>query len=271
MMMPVYQPENTSVLVIAGLPGTGKSTLIEGLYHFMHRTVSPTLWVDTTLDGGVLRKLKGEQFTAATGSSSLYESLCSLRLNTDFETQAIDWQLAETPYFIDGAHEGLALYPNTFDTSLIKEANALLQDPLIKQAMAFGWPRLIKKNYRYVILNAHNLSVLQFMLPTIPTDLLVLTTPEASDDTFLLELMEKQGHWHSRNILMTQTKPNQGLPNAWNQWLETHPHWQFLGRLPWFERNTALHEEYLDSLYNSLSRMNWEGMHAMRLPPPPSL
>jgi hypothetical protein len=260
----IQTPENTSVLVIAGVPGAGKSTLIEGLFHLMEHVQSPTLWMDTTLDGGILRKLKGECHINATDGASLYDTLYSLMKEDDTSGSMIDWQLAEAPYTISGLHEGLALYPNTSDTQLIQNANSLLHHPRIQHALAYGWPRLLRKNYRYVFMNAHNIPFLQFMLPSLPLDLLVLTTPSSSDDTFLLELLENQGHWHSRNILMTQAHPNQGLPNAWNTWVETKPHWNFLGRLPWFEQDADWQGHYLKALHSSLSRMNWDGVSVMK-------
>jgi hypothetical protein len=78
--------------------------------------------------------------------------------------------------------------------------------------------------------------------------------------------LEEQGHWHSSNILMTQAHPNQGLPTAWNTWLEAKPHWNFLGRLPWFEKDADWQGHYLSALHSSLSRMNWDGVPAMKYP-----
>jgi hypothetical protein len=254
----------TSVLVVAGEAGSGKSTFIEGLFSLMQGCKEPTLWVDTTVDCGILRKLKGEESLKAFQGASLYETLVQLHENKVNPSAEVDWHLAETPYTIQGVHEGLSLYPSQQDDHLVEATDALLADACVQKALRYGWPRLLAKNYRYVVMNVSDASLVEALLPKLNVSLLYLTTPNQVADTDTLYAFTCLGQWHSLNVLMTQAPHRASLDESWQDWFVNYPSWLFLGRLPYFSSDADWHLQYQDQLRTSLVRLNWDGVHALK-------
>ncbi len=263
--------KETSVLVVAGETGSGKSTFIEGLFSLMQNCSDPTLWVDTTVDCGILRKLKGENSLKPFQGASLYETLVQVQAQKLMPSAEVDWHLAETPYTIQGHHEAISLYPshhsnhppNQQETDWVHQTDALLNEVCVQKALRYGWSRLLSKNYRYVIMNIGNASLVEALLPKLNVSLLYLCTPSQTADTDTLYTFTCMGHWHSLNVLMTQTHHRSVLDESWQTWLQENPSWQFLGRLPYFNSDADWHQGYQTHLKNSLARLNWDGVKAL--------
>ena len=254
----------TSVLVVAGEAGSGKSTFIEGLFSLMQSSTEPTLWVDTTADCGILRKLKGEASLKAFQGASLYETLLQLHENKVNPSAEVDWHFAETPYTINGSHEGLSLYPSQDEAHLIEATDALLADACVQKALRYGWPRLLAKNFRYVVMNVSNASLVEALLPKLNVSLLYLTTPNQVADTDTLYAFNCLGQWHSLNVLMTQAPHRSTLDESWQAWFVNDPSWLFLGKLPYFRSDADWQMQYQDHLRSSLARLNWDGVHTFK-------
>ena len=254
----------TSVLVVAGETGSGKSTFIEGLFSLMQHCQQPTLWVDTTVDCGILRKLKGEASLKAFQGASLYETLVQWQANKVTPSAEVDWHLAETPYLIKGVHEGLSLYPSQQDANLIEATDALLADAVIQKALRYGWPRLLAKNFRYVVMNVSDVSLVEALLPHLNVNLIYLTTPTQVADTDTLYAFTCLGQWHSLNVLMTQAPPRSSLDESWQGWLVNNPSWLFLGRLPYFASDADWQGRYQAQLRTNLARLNWDAVALLK-------
>jgi hypothetical protein len=175
----------------------------------------------------------------------------------------VDWHLAETPYVIQGHHEGISLYPSQQEVDWVSETETLLNEACVQKALRYGWSRLLSKNYRYVIMNIGNASLVEALLPKLNVSLLYLCTPSQTADTDTLYALTCMGHWHSLNVLMTQAQHRSVLDDAWQDWLLENPSWQFLGRLPYFNSDADWHQHYQTHLKNSLARLNWDGVQVL--------
>jgi hypothetical protein len=268
----LISPLNTSILVVAGEAGSGKSTFIEALFSMMQSCASPTLWMDATADCGILRKLKGEASLKSFQGVALVEALREIRTHKWTHCPELDWHLAETPYPIIGVHDGLSLQAHSEQASEAESrrgegthrASDLLEDPCVEKALAYGWPRLLAKHYRYVVMNAHEASLVKPLLPKLQVSLLYLCRPKQGADFSLLKALEDLGPWHSLNVLMTQASPRDTLESSWQNALFENPSWRFLGRLPYFKSDADWHQQYQDHLRSILTRLNWDGVSVIQ-------
>jgi len=252
--------QSANVLVVTGAEGAGRSTLIEALYALMQpKQQSPTLWVDTTLDCGVLRKLKGLSTLKGVEGRSLVEMLQILDAQRPPIGPEIDWQLAEVPYPIAGLHEGVSLYPDTQAKMAQHERAMLVEDPYILKALAYTWPRFLAKNYQAVIFNGFDEPLTRSLFSKMPVDLLYLTTPQHVADEETLNRLRACGTWNSTNVLMTQAPAHAPLHHSWDAILEASSSWRFIGRLPYFQNDDEWQHGYLGNLKSCLLRLNWSG------------
>jgi hypothetical protein len=262
--------QTPKILVVKGLPNTGKTTVVEALFaHLSQHALTPTdptsamLWVDASPN------LRLTQQLGVVHPETLTLQQVVELLKRDVRTAGtwVDSLFTESPQSLTAQHDLLTVCSpanpwdaHTWDTQLA-------QYPWVLPNWYYGWKRLLRKQYQWIIMDNP------------PPALLTGLPPE---DICLLWVGALHNTWNEVELALTPYLPYStggvGLtlnsPTGSSEGLKPflpvqggmlfQDTCQWLGKLPYFQDDTQWLNRFTPALLQSVQRLPWVGASLLR-------
>jgi hypothetical protein len=257
------------ILVVKGLPKTGKTAVVEALFaHFSQQfqasgMAESVLWVDASPTLNLTHQLG-----AVHPETLTLQQVASL-LKRDFRKAGtwVDSLFSEAPQPLTEHHDLLTVFSPDHPWQA-EEWETQLAEPWVLPNWLYGWKRLLKKQYQWIVMDESFPALLNPLPLEDIAVLWVATLDNTWNEVEQAQLAVRGNHLGALGLVLNQPmgKPSFSLkpflPVEEGRLFQATCQW--LGKLPYFEGDTQWQSAFLPAVLQSIQRLPWGANHLLR-------
>jgi hypothetical protein len=257
------------ILVVKGLPKAGKTAVVEALFAHLSQQVDETqspesfLWVDASPSLNLTHQL------GAVHPETLTLQQVAALLKRDFRKAGtwVDSLLSEAPQALTAHHDLLTVFSPTHPWHA-EEWAANMAEPWVLPNWLYGWKRLLKKHYNWIVMDDSFPALLN---PLPLEDISVLWVASLNTTWNAVEqaqLAVRGNHLGSLGLVLNQAEGKadislkQFLPVQEGRLFQGECQW--LGKLPYFADDNQWQSAFIPAVLQSTQRLPWGANHLLR-------
>jgi hypothetical protein len=254
--------QSPRILVVKGLPKTGKTAVVEALFAHLNQQLpevdsqTSILWVDASPTLALTHQLG-----AVHPETLTLQQVASL-LKKDFRKAGtwVDSLFTEAPQALTPNHDLLTVFSPEHSWQP-EEWAGHIAEPWVLPNWLYGWKRLLKKPYQWIIMD----DSFPALLNPLPLEevcvLWVATLDNTWQDVEQAQLVLRGTHLGALGLVLNQ--PTGQMPSSLKPFLPVKEGalfqgaCQWLGKLPYFADDTQWQEAFLPAVLQSMQRLPW--------------